>query len=78
MASASGTATKVIKKETIQRLLKDVKQIMKHPLTDNGIYYSHDESDMMKGYALIVGPEDTPYFGGFYFFKFDSFTLSFL
>jgi ubiquitin-protein ligase len=44
---------------------------MKHPLTDNGIYYSHDESDMMKGYALIIGPEDTPYFGGFYFFKFD-------
>jgi ubiquitin-protein ligase len=62
---------KVINKETTQRLLKDVRQIMKHPLTDNGIYYSHDESDMMKGYGLIVGPEDTPYFGGFYFFKFE-------
>ena len=60
-----------INKSTIQRLLKDVKQIIKHPLTDNGIYYSHDESDMLKGYAMIVGPEDTPYFGGFYFFKFD-------
>jgi ubiquitin-protein ligase len=65
------SSTKVITKETVQRLLKDVKQIIKHPLTDNGIYYSHDESDMMKGYALIVGPEDTPYFGGYYFFKFD-------
>ena len=64
-------SVKVIKKETMQRLLKDVRQIIKHPLTDNGIYYSHDESDMMKGYALIVGPEDTPYFGGFYFFKFN-------
>ena len=64
-------SVKVINKETMQRLLKDVRQIMKHPLTDNGIYYSHDESDMMKGYALIVGPEDTPYFGGFYFFKFN-------
>jgi ubiquitin-protein ligase len=64
-------SNKIIKKETIQRLLKDVKQIMKHPLTDNGIYYSHDETDMMKGYALIVGPENTPYFGGFYFFKFN-------
>ena len=64
-------STKVIKKETIHRLLKDVKQIIKNPLTDNGIYYSHDESDMMKGYAMIVGPSDTPYFGGFYFFKFD-------
>ena len=65
------SGTKVITKETIQRLLKDVKQIIRHPLTDNGIYYSHDESDMMKGYALIVGPADTPYFGGFYFFKLD-------
>jgi len=63
-------STKIIKKETIQRLLKDVKQIIKHPLTDNGIYYSHDETDMMKGYAMIVGPTDTPYFSGFYFFKF--------
>jgi ubiquitin-conjugating enzyme E2 Z len=26
---------------------------------------------MFKGYALIVGPENTPYFGGYYFFKFD-------
>lgn len=62
--------TKVIQKETIQRLLKDVKQIMKHPLTDNGIYYSHDETNMFQGYAMIVGPSNTPYFGGFYFFKF--------
>ena len=61
---------KIIKKETIQRLLKDVKQIIKHPLTDNGIFYSHDDSNMMEGYALIIGPRETPYFGGFYFFKF--------
>ena len=50
------------------RLLKDVKQIIRNPLTDNGIYYIHDDSDMRKGYALIIGPEDTPYFGGNYFF----------
>lgn len=62
---------KVIKKETIQRLLRDVKQIMKHPLTDNGIYYTHDDNDLLKGYALIIGPTGTPYFGGFYFFKFN-------
>jgi len=51
------------------RLLKDVKQIIKHPLTDNGIYYIHDDTDIRKGYALIIGPEDTPYFGGNYFFE---------
>ena len=58
-----------IGKETIQRLLKDVKHIIKNPLTDQGIYYIHDDTDMMKGYAMIVGPSDTPYFGGFYFFE---------
>ena len=42
---------------------------MKNPLTENGIYYIHDDTDMMKGYAMIIGPSDTPYFGGFYFFK---------
>lgn len=62
--------TTFIGKETMQRLLKDVRQIIKNPLTDQGIYYIHDDSDMMKGYAMIVGPSDTPYFGGFYFFEF--------
>ena len=52
--------SKVISRDTINRLLKDVKQIIKNPLTSHGIYYIHDESDMMKGYAMIVGPEDTP------------------
>jgi ubiquitin-conjugating enzyme E2 Z len=62
--------TTFISKETITRLLKDVKQIIKCPLTENGIYYIHDDTDMMKGYAMIVGTSDTPYFGGFYFFEF--------
>lgn len=59
----------VISKDTIHRLLKDVKQIIKNPLTDNGIYYIHDDTDMLKGYALIIGPENTPYFGGNYLFE---------
>jgi len=59
-----------ISKETISRLLKDIKHIIKNPLTENGIYYLHDDTDMLKGYALIIGPSDTPYFGGYYFFEF--------
>jgi ubiquitin-conjugating enzyme E2 Z len=59
----------IIKKETINRLLKDVKQIIQNPLCENGIYYLHDDTDLLKGYALIIGPEDTPYFGGNYFFE---------
>lgn len=62
--------TKLITKETVQRLARDIKQLKKTPLTDNGIHYEHDEEDMLKGYAMIVGPEDTPYFGGFYCFEF--------
>ena len=59
-----------ISKDTISRLLKDVKQIIKNPLTEQGIYYVHDDVDMLKGYAMIIGPSETPYFGGFYFFEF--------
>jgi ubiquitin-protein ligase len=61
--------TTFITKETITRLLKDVKHIITCPLTENGIYYIHDDTDMLKGYALIIGPSDTPYFGGNYFFE---------
>jgi len=62
--------TKIINNETVKRLLKDVRQMIRHPLIDNGIYYSHDDSDITKGYAMIIGPSDTPYFGGYYFFHF--------
>jgi len=58
-----------ISKETIHRLAKDITQLVKCPLNDNGIYYHHDEEDMLKGYAMIIGSEDTPYFGGFYLFE---------
>ena len=52
------------------RLLRDVKSIMKNPLTSHGIYYVHCESDMYKGYAMIIGPPESPYEDGFYFFEF--------
>lgn len=52
-----------------KRLLKDVKNIIKNPLTEQGIYYIHDETDMYHGTAMIIGPEDTPYADGFYLFS---------
>ena len=61
----------VISKGSVQRLLKDVKQILMNPLTDQGIYYIHDDEDMLKGYAMVVGPSETPYYGGYYFFEID-------
>lgn len=59
-----------ISTETIKRLLTDIKEIMKTPLTSHGIYYEHNETDMLKGQALIIGPKDTPYEGGYYLFEF--------
>jgi ubiquitin-conjugating enzyme E2 Z len=70
MAGMINKKSGIITKETITRLLHDVKHIMKNPLTDNGIYYIHDDEDMLKGYALIIGPSETPYFGGNFFFEF--------
>ena len=66
---SKGSPVKVISKESLHRLLRDVKQIMMNPLTENGIYYQHCEEDMLKGNAMIIGPEDTPYYGGYYFFE---------
>lgn len=60
----------VITRETIKRLVKDVSEIVKNPLTENGIYYVHDETDMLRGKACIVGPQNTPYAGGYYLFDF--------
>ena len=55
---------------TMKRLISDIKQINKNPLTSQGIYYYHDETDMLKGYAMIVGPSETPYEYGYYLFEF--------
>ena len=67
--STSKSSKGFIAKSSVHRLLRDVKQIMVNPLSSNGIFYNHDEEDMLKGYAMIIGPEDTPYHNGFYFFE---------
>ena len=65
------TETPIIPKDTIKRLAKDVKEINKNPLSSNGIYYKHSDENILKGYALIIGPQDTVYADGYYFFVFD-------
>ena len=54
----------------MKRLLKDCIDIYKNPLEDNGIYYIHSETNIKKGYAMIIGPEDTIYKYGAYLFEF--------
>ena len=53
-----------------KRLLKDIKNIYQDKsLKTNGIFYVHSKTNMCKGYALIIGPEDTPYQHGAYLFE---------
>jgi len=60
--------TVTISRSTAKRLIKDIKQLNNE--SPPGIFYSHDEQDILKGTALIIGPKDTPYSGGYYFFRF--------
>lgn len=71
MSSLSNSDIGVISSDTKKRLISDIKDLYKNPLDDLGIYYKHDESNMLKGTAMIIGPKDTPYEHGFYLFDFD-------
>ena len=51
-----------------KRIMLDVKDIMNEPI-DN-IFYMPNEDINNIGYAMIIGPKDTPYENGFYFFEF--------
>lgn len=55
---------------TIKRLVKDVKFLLDNPLDNENIFYHHDEENILLGYALIIGPKDTPYENGNFLFKF--------
>ena len=68
MSTNNKSETVTVSKETIKRLLKDVKELVKAPLDSEGIYYKHDETNILKGYAYISGPVDSVYVGGNYFF----------
>ena len=62
--------TSIMSKTSARRLACDIRQMKDQSLSSHGIYYFHDDTHMLTGYALIIGPEGTPYFGGNYFFKF--------
>lgn len=51
----------------IKRILVDLIDINNDPLENIYIYY--DESNIMEVYALILGNTETPYEGGYYYFK---------
>jgi len=59
----------VIEKGTAKRLIKDIKQMASDQI--DGIHYMHDTTNILQGSALIIGPPDTPYEGGYFLFLFD-------
>lgn len=60
----------VISKESFKRIIKDVKDIIVEPLIQQNIYYQHDNENILKGNAMIIGPKDSCYYNGFFFFEF--------
>ena len=70
MSSKPNEKDEIKKSQTlVKRLVKDVKDIIKKPLTDNGIIYSHSEDNLLKGYAVVFGPQDTIYGNGAYLYE---------
>lgn len=61
----------VVSKATLLRVISDLKEIKKNPLDSEGIYYEHDEVNMLRGYALIIPQNNTPYQYGNYLFIID-------
>lgn len=61
----------VVSRETVRRLIKDIQEVANDAaLLQNGIYYEHDMDNFMQGHAMILGPKDTPYENGLFFFHF--------
>ena len=54
--------------KSAKRILNDIKQYKNSNLRDNGIYVLFNEENIHNCKAMIVGPSDTPYAYGYYFF----------
>tara|TARA_B110000908_G_C10266301_1_gene464316 strand:+ start:5688 stop:6446 length:759 start_codon:yes stop_codon:yes gene_type:complete len=53
-------------KKPILRIIRDIMELINDPI--QGIEVKLNKENIFNQSALIVGPNDTPYFGGYYFF----------
>ena len=53
----------------MRRMYTDIKQFQAAKLESDGIFCSFNEDDLFDVKAMVVGPRDTPYEDGFYFFR---------
>jgi len=63
----------IMSNKRTKRILNEIKELQDSYsiLEQSGIYFHFDESNVSIVYAMLVGPEDTPYEKGLYFFKFE-------
>jgi ubiquitin-conjugating enzyme E2 Z len=54
-----------------KRLIREIKEYetQQSQFSQQGIYFQYDHNDLTNIQLLIIGPHNTPYQGGFYFFK---------
>ena len=62
-------SNEIIAPSCARRLIKDIRSLVKDPLESENIYYLHDDDNMLKGYAMIIGPPGSLYQNGAYFFE---------
>ena len=55
--------------QAIKRIMLDLRIMEKSNLTRDGIFFHYDESNLGIVRAMIIGPSETPYEHGFYFFN---------
>lgn len=53
--------------KTLMRIVQDIYDFNNNK--PEGIYLHINKSDITKQFALIVGPKETPYYGGYFFFE---------
>ena len=53
---------------SIKRIQNDIKLYFKSDLNDHGIYVHFNDKNIFNAKALIIGPDETPYKNGYYFF----------
>jgi ubiquitin-protein ligase len=63
----------IMSNKRTKRIVNEIKELQDSSsiLEQSGIYFHFDESNISIVYAMLVGPENTPYEKGFYFFKFE-------
>ena len=54
--------------KSTRRIQNDIKMYHKSDLNDHGIFVHFNEKNIYNAKALIIGPKETPYQNGFYFF----------